>query len=217
MAYTRTWDNSAPPGTAPANTLDTIIQAFREDTQQRISSILKPATDINTDPLQLKTEALGAFAGTKYIQPFCGSQDDGAGSFATGPDGTDGLAHLKATGTGFVQGAYDVAGVINGLPTGAQVTLVNVYGYRVSPAGTSTLRLYTVNVTSGVYSLLLTFPTFTGAFLGVGSGPIGPFIMGTSLLVIRATGLSSSPATTIEVAIAGVRVDYTIASGDWIP
>lgn len=80
MAYTRVWDNAAPPGTAPANTLDTIIQAFREDTQQRISSVLKAGTTINDDPLQLAISSIGGGLADRRFneQPFVNNLLTGA-------------------------------------------------------------------------------------------------------------------------------------------
>lgn len=36
MAFTRTWDETAPLGTAAANTLETIIQQFKTDIRERV-------------------------------------------------------------------------------------------------------------------------------------------------------------------------------------
>lgn len=40
MAFTRTWSETAPLGTAAANTLETIIQQFKTDVRERVPAIL---------------------------------------------------------------------------------------------------------------------------------------------------------------------------------
>lgn len=57
MPYTRVWDSSTPVGSAPAASLDTIIQQFKGDIEDRMED--KFITDITADPWVVKPEILG--------------------------------------------------------------------------------------------------------------------------------------------------------------
>lgn len=48
--YSRDWNESTPPGTAPANTLDTIIQHFKTDVRERVSVVIPGWADNDEDP-----------------------------------------------------------------------------------------------------------------------------------------------------------------------
>lgn len=215
MAYTRTWDNAAPPGSALANTLDTIIQEFRIDTQQRISSLLAAGTDINTDPLQLKTNGFGAFTNAvRVLNPFLGT-DLGNGSRVAGLQGSDGRAHLVGIGGGLVTGAFDVSAVLD-VPLNAEITLVEIFGLK-SLGLSSNVRLYTVNITTGVQTLIATpgaLPLVYGVInTGVFAGPT----IGSGTLLILRINATGAPSNSCEVEIGGVRVTFNIAAGSWRP
>lgn len=57
MPYTREWDESSPPGTAPANTLDTIIQNFKTDMRERLAQVIVGWSDEDVDPKAIKLHA----------------------------------------------------------------------------------------------------------------------------------------------------------------
>lgn len=48
MPFSVPWDETQPPGTAPANTLDTIIQQLKRDIRERMNTLI---SDWTTDPL----------------------------------------------------------------------------------------------------------------------------------------------------------------------
>lgn len=77
MPYTRAWDETQPPGTALAATLDTIIQNFKTDTRERVAGIFGlNLAEFSADPIVPKTLTLsGAFAALNITV--------GAGSAAT--------------------------------------------------------------------------------------------------------------------------------------
>lgn len=54
MPYTREWDEASPPGTAPANTLDTIIQHLKTDMRERLSQVVRGWSDDDVDPKGIK-------------------------------------------------------------------------------------------------------------------------------------------------------------------
>lgn len=51
MAYTNTWDNAAPLGTVPANTIDNIFRSIKLDLTERLDDIFAMPTFV-TDPLR---------------------------------------------------------------------------------------------------------------------------------------------------------------------
>ncbi len=53
MAYSNAWDESAPLGTAAANTLDTIIQQLKLDIRERMNTILDSTGQWADDPIVL--------------------------------------------------------------------------------------------------------------------------------------------------------------------
>lgn len=59
MPYTRVWDETQPPGTALANTLDTIIQNFKTDVAERLEGIFGLSTvQFAADPIVPRTLTL---------------------------------------------------------------------------------------------------------------------------------------------------------------
>jgi hypothetical protein len=216
MAYTRVWDNSAPPGSALANTIDTIFQEFRQDTQQRISSLLRAGTDIDTDPLQLKPSVIGLIqSAVKRVNPFL-NISPGVGSEVSGLSGANGMARLRGVGGGLVTGSFDVAVQLE-IPINAQLTLVNVYGNRVSVAGTTNVRIYTFDVVTGTYTLVATLGALPAGYAQLSSGVIGPIVTtGTNIILMRINA-TATPNQTIECAIGGLDLVYDILAGNWVP
>ncbi len=53
MAYTNTWDETAPLGTAAANTIDDIIRQLKVDIRERMNSILDATGQWDDDPIVL--------------------------------------------------------------------------------------------------------------------------------------------------------------------
>lgn len=50
MAYTNPWDESAPPGSVNANTIDTIIQALKIDIRERLEDFFPDWANDGVDP-----------------------------------------------------------------------------------------------------------------------------------------------------------------------
>lgn len=215
MAYARVWDNAAPSGAAAANTIDTIFNQFREDTQQRLSSILAAGTDINTSPLLITPAAIVDTTVDKTYTPFIGITT-GVGTSVIGLQGANGMAHLIATGNGFTPGTFDVSAVVP-VPINAQVTALSFIGYRFSGTGTTNVRVYTMDLATGVQTLILTLGALSSIYSSI-SGPIAPTVIGlNTLLIVRVNGTSSTNVSTVEVAAAAVQVKYNVLAGTWRP
>lgn len=72
MAFTRTWDETAPLGTAAANTLETIIQQLKTDVKERIPPAVTltaaaEAADIRVVTLQANDVNAVAWAMTRVL------------------------------------------------------------------------------------------------------------------------------------------------------
>lgn len=185
MAYTRVWDNAAPPGTAAANTIDTIFNEFREDVNQRLSSILLAGTDIDDDPLQLNASITGAQTarvltfGPHMFQPF-DDEDDIQYNISYVQSDNDGAAMLASITIplGYVVTKWEVTLDKNG---GA------------SASGT----IYTLDVQSGANVLV--------------AGPIARVAAGVgSVSSIIATTINSNQCIAIVVSGSGAGARYRV-------
>lgn len=68
MVYANAWSDSNPPGSSPANTIDTIIQTLRSEIHERMNDIV---VDWLADPIVLKSTTSGAnTAKTLKLAPY---------------------------------------------------------------------------------------------------------------------------------------------------
>lgn len=193
MAYTRVWDNSAPPGTALANTIDTIFQEFRQDTQQRISSILAAGTDIDTDPLQLKPSALGAVTGAVKV---------------FNPHAIDGIL-----GYTLPAGAFTISDAIP-IAINARITRVRAFVDRQGGASCR-VRLLAVNPITPAVTVVSDLGNAPIGFTALDSTPFGvPYQLGTTQFIY---GAINGNAAGGSVKFYGWEITYDIAAGEVIP
>lgn len=78
MAYSNSWDESAPAGSAAANTLDTIIQSLKLDIRERLQDPFPDWTDDSVDPKRVVCHA-----GVAASRPSTGDANTGEFYFAT--------------------------------------------------------------------------------------------------------------------------------------
>jgi hypothetical protein len=148
MSYSRDWSESTPPGTAPANTLDTIIQHVKTDVRERIASVIPGWTDDAESPKRVvvysgilgdrpsggdahtgelffatDTGELYVYDGSGWVLITAGT--GGGGNGATGPAsvGTVLFYHTHDYGSGTGEQVLEER-IIGGIPASAQVLSV---------------------------------------------------------------------------------------------
>lgn len=62
MAYQRSWDESSPPGTLPADQIDTAIQNDKIATRERLEQVIPGFGDDNVDPKRVRSLLIGTLA-----------------------------------------------------------------------------------------------------------------------------------------------------------
>jgi len=122
MAYSRTWDATLPLGSAAADTLETIIQNFKEDVEERMDDV---CVDWSADPVEVDFATVGAqtdvhvFFGHEILQPIADEDD---------------VTYSEA----YLQSDNDTGAIMQGhiaLPVGAELTQFEVLWDKQSAAG----------------------------------------------------------------------------------
>lgn len=201
MAYTRTWNNATPAGTRAAKEIDDSIREFKTDFSERFTTLLDPATTIDTDPLVLKPAITGAAAARVLVFPptLCQplNDDDDVRFDLTGYfEGDNNPGHLSA----FMPLV---------IPVGYTIKLFEFYADKLTGASVVG-RLLSIQVGSGAVGGLDSGDiTRSVAGVGVGtSAALNYLTVNSEAYFARFTGVSGS-----RYRIYGVRITYDKADG----
>jgi len=192
MAFTRGWDNAAPPGTRNANEIDSAIQEVRQDLDERFAAKLfttpMPNTTVEADVV-VKPEILGNATKTLLIGPhiLTNRQDE--------HDTTHQEEYVQLDGTQAMQGSFSLpAGCTI---TGFEATINSVSGVLV------TVELYSTGFLTGTKASI---SIITRSLASIGqcsaSGVLAFPVTADTLLFIRLVG--NGPRA------YGFRVTYTV-------
>jgi hypothetical protein len=193
MAYANPWSHTIPPGTADANTLDTIIQQVRLDVEQRMDTLIGSSGDMNDDPVIDGVNALDLTA----LTTLANSKTTLAGLT------TDQL--IKATSAGTVGNAGVTATTLAAMataPTSNQFGAVP-YTLQIGPVGTYLITVG-INIPSAAADVQFSIVSGSGFLPATGTNAhhvdIGTNNIITFLMIISA--VSPGPNASLHVALS---------------
>lgn len=196
MAYTRVWDNAAPPDGRDADEIGAAIRELRVDLNQRL---LTAFTDIDLDPLVPVPAISGAVTGRALmISPFAATWREPAQITIT-------------PGSGYVRIVTDVftfnSGAISVIvPVGYTIVEIDAR-YSASTGDTITWALKYNETSTGVVTNL------SGDLVTVGNNAIQTVVSGVLAKVVLDTEAYfiqfGVPATSAQVNLMGFRIKIT--------
>jgi hypothetical protein len=217
----RDWNESTPPGTAPANTLDTIIQHFKTDVRERVSVVIPGWANNGEDPKRvmlpgglIAARPAGLYTGEVYF-----ASDTQTLSLWNGTEWVDiafsTITRPILTGTISARPAADGSGrAYFATDTEQFFVEANDTWFLISGGSGSVGATTGISTTNYTLSVSATFPDGGGPFtesipLNVGNLPVGRTILNVN--VTFGINGDSSPGGRVAV---GVGSSITESSDD---
>lgn len=196
MAYTRVWDNAAPPNGRDADEIGAAIREFRVDIDQRL---LTAFTNIDLDPLV----PVPAISGAVTARPLMISPFASTWRVPSQITITPGVGYIRVATDGFTANTGEVAVIV---PVGYTITEIDAR-YTATTGDTITWSLRYVETSTGVVTNL------SGDLANVGTNAIQTIVSGALAKVVLNTEAYfiqfEIPATTAAVNLMGFRIKIT--------